>query len=100
MTFYKSKTLKSLNAKFYVIDYVGEISGCAKKATTNSCMGTICFPAFLGSRTATMESCRKVNYGSKGVFPVQGEPFWGPVDYLSPEGVENPKNCQNLTPKG
>ena len=48
--------------------------------------------ASLGTRTACKESRTTVNDGAVTA-------VLGPVDNLSPEGVETIKNCQKLTPK-
>ena len=55
---------------------------------------------FSNSRTARTERRTKVYDGSKRVFWRKDMPFGGPVDVLSPEGVETPQNRQVLAIKG
>ena len=110
LTLSNSETLEPIDTKFCTLDYVGDISGCAKNRTigctaaphTYAKYNVLCaflfvfcfvfFNAYSGSRTARARVAQR-SMAQKTCFPCRNA-FWGPVDDVSLKGVENTKNCQ------
>ena len=120
LTFSKSETLEPINTKFCLVDYVGEISGCAKNITIG-CTGRphtyakhdvfmyiffvylfilfvlIFFCALRLAHSTNGESHKGQWWLKRRVYRA-GSAFWGPVDDLSLNGPKPPKP-QNFDPQ-
>ena len=126
VTLAKSATLKPIDTKFWTIDYIGEISGCAKNLNnrfheaphnTRNITFRVLFVSFLRSYIAFLYSRRlpRVNTVLGSRTARTGSPRWSmmvqktcfrcrtaflsPANDLIRKGWKSPKNCQKFDPQ-